>query len=250
MTACEVVVDCFPEALHHYRRGWTIVAVDVIRATTTAVTAAWRGLQVFPAESSAHARHLAAGLDDPLLVGELHGDPPAGFHETNSPAAMDRLRDLSRPVVLLSTNGTRLLLGGEGREATYAACLRNVSAQVQCLVEQHRRVALIGAGSRGEFREEDAYGCALLAEPLLDAGYRPGGLAREVVDRWSGLPPEAFADGHSARYLRRTGQVADLDFVLGHRDDVPAVFPLLGSELGCLPMTASRARGDVEVVGT
>src|SRR5438477_11347294 len=33
----KVVIDCFPESVETYRNGYAIVAVDVIRATTTAV---------------------------------------------------------------------------------------------------------------------------------------------------------------------------------------------------------------------
>jgi 2-phosphosulfolactate phosphatase len=244
----EVVVDCFPEVADRYLSDWTLVAVDVIRATTTAVTASWRGFRVFPAHDLEQARCLAERLADPLLVGELDGAVPPGFHETNSPAAMELRCDTARPVVLLSTSGTRLLRTGDEREATYAACLRNASAQAQWLVGRHRRIALVGAGARGEFRDEDQYGCARIALALLQAGYRPGGMTTEVVDRWAALPPSAFADGHSAEYLRRTGQAADLDFVLHHDDDVPAVFRLVRSELECVVSHASTSTGDLEVV--
>lgn len=230
----EVVVDFLPEAAQRYGRGWALVAVDVIRATTTAVTAAWRGFRVYPAADLADARALATMLEDPLLVGELGGTVPAGFHEVNSPAVMEELAEKDRPVVLLSTNGTRLLQPDPRRATTYAACLRNASAQADWLIGRHRRVALVGAGSRGQFREEDQYGCARLAVPLLEAGFVPGGMTLDVVQRWQGRPPTAFADGASADYLRRTGQLADLDFVLAHDDDIPAVVALSGRRLSCV----------------
>lgn len=245
----QVVTDFLPEAVDRYDGGWTVVAVDVIRATTTAITASWRGFRVFPAQSLQEARSLAEDLDDPILVGELGGTVPEGFHETNSPAAVAQLEDPSRPVVLLSTSGTRLLRHPERREATYAACLRNVSAQAQWLVERHPRVALVGAGSRGEFREEDQYGCARIALHLLEAGYRPDAATSELVRRWAGLPPAAFLASPSVAYLRRTGQTEDLDFVLEHDDDVAAVFPLEGRELHRVAAEVPDASGDVEVVG-
>ena len=34
------VIDSFPESALQYREGWAVVAVDVIRATTMAITAA------------------------------------------------------------------------------------------------------------------------------------------------------------------------------------------------------------------
>ena len=44
-----VVIDCFPESMETYRDGYAIVAVDVIRATTTAVTSVALGRKCFPA---------------------------------------------------------------------------------------------------------------------------------------------------------------------------------------------------------
>lgn len=237
----DVVIDFLPEAARRYGHGWTIVAIDVIRATTTAVTAAWCGHEVFPARSLDDARAVADGLERPLLVGELAGDTPPGFEETNSPVAVNRRGDVERPVVLLSTNGSTLLReAGERSGSAYAACLRNASAQAEWLVGRHRRIALVGAGSQGDFRIEDQYCCARIAAALLRAGYRPRGATCEVVDRWAGLPVQAIATGRSAAFLRRTGQVQDLDFVLTHVDDVPAVFPILATE---------RCRVSLEVTG-
>ena len=38
-----VVIDCFPSSVAKYRTGYTVVAIDVIRATTTAITAVLSG---------------------------------------------------------------------------------------------------------------------------------------------------------------------------------------------------------------
>ena len=159
----QVVIDCFPESLDRYGRGWAVVAVDVIRATTTAVTAVASGRACYPAPTLDDALELAAGLDRPLLVGELGGSMPFGFDLNNSPAALARRTDLQRPAVLLSTTGTRLLARTSPGQAVYAACLRNLTAQVARVAGPHERVAVIGAGARGEFREEDQLACAWIA---------------------------------------------------------------------------------------
>ena len=44
-----VIIDFLPESVRRYRSGWAIVAIDVIRATTTAITAAATGRRCFPA---------------------------------------------------------------------------------------------------------------------------------------------------------------------------------------------------------
>src|SRR2546423_10649354 len=104
-----VVIDCFPERAGDYWEGHAIVAVDVIRATTTAITAVDRGWRCFPVPSLEVAVPLAARLERPLLAGELGGSVPYGFDLNNSPAAIASLEDVSRPLILLSTSGTRLL---------------------------------------------------------------------------------------------------------------------------------------------
>lgn len=238
-----VVVDCFPESAQKYRDGHVIVAVDVIRATTTAVTATSLGWQCFPAPSLEAAVPLAAKLHNPLLVGELGGNMPYGFDMTNSPAEMALRTDFRRPVILLSTSGTQLIHESRGCETTYIACLRNYTAQTQYLIGRHQRVAVIGAGGRGEFREEDQLCCSWIAEGLIKAGYQPGSRkTEELVERWSGAPVDAFLISKSVEYLRRTEQLRDLDYILSHVDDIQAVFILKDKEIVMTPVPVGVAR--------
>jgi 2-phosphosulfolactate phosphatase len=232
-----VVIDCFPESAQRYRDGWAVVAVDVIRATTTAATAVALGRRCFPVPSLEAAVPLAAQLDNPLLVGELGGNMPYGFDLSNSPAGIAQLADVSRPMILLTTSGTDLIHQAKGADAVYAACLRNVFAQAAHLAQSHERVSLIGAGSRGQFREEDQLGCAWIAERLLTAGYKAANeWTSTLVSRWSGAPVHAIETSESAEYLRRSGQLPDLDFVLAHVDDLDAVFRLRDGELVQVPV--------------
>jgi len=231
----EVVIDCFPERLARYGAGWVVVAVDVIRATTTAVTAVAAGRACYPTPTLDAALELAAGLDRPLLAGELGGSMPYGFDLNNSPAALAGRTDLDRPLVLLSTSGTRLLGRTAPDQTVYAACLRNLTAQVARLAGRHERVAVIGAGARGQFRAEDQLACARIAGGLADAGYRPSRPTAELVERWRDAPVEVVAGGASADYLRRTGQVDDLEFILAHVDDLDATFELNGRGLAMVP---------------
>jgi hypothetical protein len=54
------------------------------------------------------------------------------------------------------------------------------------------------------------------------------------VERWSGAPADAFLGSNSVKYLTSTGQIDDLDYVLGHVDDVDAVFALDDGEITML----------------
>src|SRR4051794_2963697 len=105
-----VLIDCFPESAERYRDRYAIVVVDVIRATTVATTAVSMGRRVFPAKTTDDASVIAATLKDPLLIGELGGNKPYGFHMTNSPVQVAAMDNVSRPMVMVSTSGTQLLL--------------------------------------------------------------------------------------------------------------------------------------------
>src|SRR6266516_7853138 len=106
----KVTIGCFHEHLPPVARGSAVVAIDVIRATTTAITAVAAGHRLYPAGSMEAAVRLAADLDRPILAGELGGVRPFGFYMQNSPCEMHDMKDFSRPIIVLSRSGTRLMI--------------------------------------------------------------------------------------------------------------------------------------------
>ena len=231
-----VTIGCYNDSLGRFREGYAIVAIDVIRATTSAVTAVARGHRCFVAPTLEKALLRARSLEHPLLAGELGGLMPSGFDMNNSPADFDCGGDPSRPLVLLSSSGTRLMCEASQCQAAYVACFRNYAALADHLAGMHSAVAVLGAATRGEFREEDQMCCAWIAESLLAAGYHPGDAkTRQVVERWSGASPDACLSGNSAAYLRRSGQLKDLEFILTHLNDLDSVFRLVQEEVVVAP---------------
>ena len=227
-----VVIDYLPESVKAYEGDYAIVAVDVIRATTTAVTCVALGRKCYPVCSHKEAALLAAKLTDPLLVGEVGGFMPDGFDLNNSPVELVSRTDIHRPMIHLSTSGTRLICGAGESQAMYVACLRNYSAQITYLAAHHPMVAVIGAGTKSEFREEDQLCCAWIAEGLLKAGYEPeNARTAAIIEQWSGVPVDVIVPGASAEYLRRTDQVKDLDFILTHIDDLNEAYRFEGGEV-------------------
>ncbi len=219
-----VVIDYLPESVKAYGGDYAIVAVDVIRATTTAVTCVALGRKCYPVCSVKEAALLAAELTDPLLVGEVGGFMPDGFDLNNSPVELELRTDIHRPMIHLSTSGTKLICGAAEGQPMYVACLRNYSAQIAYLAA-HPKIAVIGAGTKGEFREEDQLCCAWIAEGLLKAGYEPENVrTAAIIEQWSGVPVDVIVPGASSEYLRRTNQVKDLEFILAHIDDLNEVY--------------------------
>ena len=227
-----VVIDFLPDSVSRYRNEYVIVVVDVIRATTTAITAAATGRRCFPAPNVEAALAIARGFENPLLAGESGGAMPGAFEMDNSPAQLVSRTDIHRPLVLVSSSGTKAIHEAVGCEATYLACFRSHSALIGHLVGRHARIALIGAGSKGEFREEDQICCAWIAAGLMARGYPAGNTqTAEVVNRWRDAPPHACLCSRSVDFLKRTGQLRDLDFILGHIDDLHQVFEVRDGEV-------------------
>ena len=234
-----VIIDHLAESVQHYRSGWAVVVVDVIRATTTAVTAAAAGRRCFTAPTVEVALAIAAGVNDSLLAGESKGIMPASFELDNSPAQLADRSDTHRPLVLVSSSGTRVIHEASGCEAVYLSCFRNYSGLASYLVGRHERVAVIGAGSKGEFREEDQICCAWIAGALMQYGYMPGSRqTSEVVHRWRDASANACLCSHSVDFLKRTGRVRDLDFILGHVDDLSQIFEVRNGEVKAGPARA------------
>ena len=237
-----VAIDCFRDTLGRFASGYAVVAVDVVRAMTTAVSAVALGRRCFAVSTVGAALQRAARLERPLLAGEVGGEIPAGFELGNSPAELARRADVDRPLVLVSSSGTPLLDRAGRCGPTYVGCFRNSRHLGRRLAGRHLRVAVLGAASRGEFREEDQMCCAQIAAALLDAGYAPQDRATtDLVERWRDAPADAWLGSRSAAYLRRTGQLDDLDFILGHVQDLADVYQFRHGEVVAVRETAGTA---------
>ena len=231
-----IIVDVFPQSAFRHLDRDAIVCIDVIRATTTLITSVAQGRVTHPAVSVSEAMTVARTLKDPLLAGEVNGIRPGGFEIQNSPAAVAARADVWRPLVLVSTSGTQLIANAKPCSAVYIASFQNITATADHLASRHRRVAIIGAGSLGEFRCEDQMAAAWLAGMLVDWGFRPEDeLTSALVKRWRNVGSDRAAEGDSAAYLRRTGQHADLEFVLNHVDDLELVCVFESGQIRSVP---------------
>jgi 2-phosphosulfolactate phosphatase len=239
MKTKSVSICCFTAGMQLYAVDAAFVAVDVIRATTTAITAVSLGRKCHLAPTLPAALETATRLPKALLAGELGGDMPVGFDLTNSPAQLAIRPDISRPLVLLSSTGTRLIYELRDRKSVYLACFRNYSATIAHLAQNHNAVVLIGAGTRGEFREEDQMCCAWIAAGLIESGFvAQDEMTSQLVERWRGAPQNAFLMSQSVEYLRRSSQLRDLDFILSHFDDIDLACKVSANTVSCLAEAA------------
>jgi Phosphosulfolactate phosphohydrolase and related enzymes len=230
----KVLIDYFPahgscESTH------AVVAIDVIRATTTAITAVSQGRRCFPVTSVEAAHELAAKLEAPLLIGELGGEKPPSFDMNNSPAALAARTDRHRPAILLSSSGTQLLASLRMHNSVYVACFRNFIAIADELKNSCVDTTLLGAGTHGEFREEDQMCCAWIADELVRSGYEPANRSTaDIVLKWRRTGPDACLAGKSAKFLTRTNQLQDLRFILASVNDLNLVCSYSDGEISAV----------------
>jgi 2-phosphosulfolactate phosphatase len=226
-----LTIDSSAYCVHKYVSGFAVVVIDVIRATTTAVSAVAAGRRCFAVTNVEEAFRLREQLDDCLMVGEVEGRAPPAFHMNNSPALLAERNDF-RPIILLSSSGTQLMTKSQLCDSTYLCCFRNYRATATYLAFRNDHVAVIGAGSRGEFREEDQLCCAWVGRELMKYGFEPANQeTMRLLERCRTGPLESCLVGKSAEYLKNSGQLSDLTFVREHVDDLDAVFEMHENEV-------------------
>ena len=228
------MIDCFIESKKSLK-GYATVAIDVIRSTTVAVTVLMTGRRCFYAPSVDSAILLAKQLNNPLLIGEVGGNMPYGFDMNNSPVDVESSAAravVSRPAIIVSSSGTQLFYELAKVDSAYVSCLRNYMATAEHIAKRYNHISIVGAPTRGEFREEDKLCCAWIGAQLVKMGYEPEDERTSVVlDTWKDAPVDLCAKGNSAEYLRKSGQLKDLYYILNHVNDVKAVFKIERDEI-------------------
>lgn len=208
------------------------VVVDVLRATTTIVTALANGAsEVHPCITAAEAKRYANSENDTpfLLGGERRGLRIPGFHLGNSPIEyLDSSKISGRVIYFSTTNGTptlRRAFRGSAK-SVYLAALVNLSAVSTAIVRAamnnaFKRIFLICAGRHGKASLEDLY-CAGLITQRLRSELIKYGISPEPSDtailaaeysRMNGAKPLAvLTASEHGRYLQDIGFAADLKF--------------------------------------
>lgn len=161
---------CFsPDLLPLYDlRGRVAVIVDILRASSTIVTALGEGVtHVFPVasleECTAYGQQYGC-----LTAAEREGLPAAGFDLGNSPFGfLDAARPVrGRALAISTTNGTAALRHSLAAEAVVVGAFLNLAAVADFAWRRQRDVLVVCAGWKGQFCLEDTVFGGALAERL------------------------------------------------------------------------------------
>jgi len=254
--------------------GGIVVVIDVLRASTTIVTALAHGATgVRPVLTVDEARSLAATSgpgSDLLLGGERGGLRIDGFDLGNSPLEYAPARVAGRRIVITTTNGTAALDACVAATEVLIGAIVNrsaVAAQARAVALRHgvADIHLVCAGTDGQVTEEDL----LTAGAILDAASRLVGADRDRLDApataaldtfrgvLSASTDEGHVEGHSAAAHAAAASAIAVAFAtsrggrnlieLGMQADLPAAAAI--DSLPVVPRLERNAGGDGSCAG-
>lgn len=154
--------------------GKTAIVIDVLRATSVITTALSNGAErVIPVSSVDEALNLSRKFEGQVLLGgEREAVKIPGFDLGNSPLEYKNELVAGKTVIITTSNGTRAIKASESAEHVLIGCFLNASAVVEkalrfALSSETSCVALVCAGTLGEFSLDDAACAGLIVDSLV-----------------------------------------------------------------------------------
>jgi len=186
-----------PALAHRDLRGTTCVVFDILRATSTFVTALHHGAkEIIPVSEIAEAVARHHRQPEILLAGERVGmkiraaqSGGIDFDFGNSPREFTAEKVRGKTIVSTTTNGTRALRACAAAKTVLAGAFLNLAATAKFLLEQKSpEILLVCAGTGDGVALEDVLAAGALVELLL-----PRLADRPVFWRTADIANQAFA---------------------------------------------------------
>lgn len=163
------VIFLVHDKLEDYFLNKNIVVIDVLRATSTIITALANGAKsIIPTPTVEEAVKIAKNLerDTYLLGGERNTKIIDGFDLGNSPLEYSRDKVNGKKIIFTSTNGTKVFEYLKHSKNVLIASTLNASAAVEKIKKLDSDWIFICAGRNGFFDSSDAIGAGLLISIL------------------------------------------------------------------------------------
>ncbi|AZI41726.1 2-phosphosulfolactate phosphatase [Deinococcus psychrotolerans] len=218
------------DLLPHGNYSDTVLVIDVLRATTTAVTYLERGAESLLLTSSpdvALSLKWQPGVHDDageavrneqyLLGGERGGLAIPGFDFGNSPQEASQQNFTGKTIIMNTTNGTAAAhIAAQSGSRVLLASLTNAHAAARrakaLAVEE---IAIVCAGTDGRVGLEDVYAAGVIAEYLLALGelsVDDGARIALTLRRSAGNPLEALSSSQHGQTLEKLGLGEDVRY--------------------------------------
>lgn len=218
-----VSVHLLPELVEPQQlAGKTAVVIDVLRATTTVVTALASGArEVLPCLEIADARAKAAASENPLLGGERGGLRIEGFQLGNSPAEYNERTVRDRTVIFTTTNGTRAMMRCKLARRVLIAAFVNLSAVCRELTGEDE-IEIVCAGTDGHVTREDTLLAGAIVYDLLcitSGELETNDQADIAADAWKSAVGQLTGNSPLSQALRASRGGRNL-IEIGHENDI------------------------------
>jgi len=213
-------------------RGDVIIVIDVLRCTSSIVTALVNGAaSIIPVESVGQARAMKAKQSNYVLAGERGGLPPRGFNLGNSPRDFSTERIRGKDIIITTTSGTQAIKNVSWAKTVLIGSFLNlasVAAQASKIASGDGKSLTIAlSGKKGTFSLED-FLCAgaiisrIQSSPRLSDAASASLLAFKAADE---NLEEAVLMGNHARELVDLG--LEEDVIICSQKDKYDVVPIL-----------------------
>jgi len=145
----------------------TAIVIDVLRATSTMLTALAHGCQaIYPVETVLQAKQLQLQHPGYLLGGERYCKKIPGFDVGNSPFEYMDERIAGKTLVITTTNGTRAIQKAGKACTIIAASLLNGKACAAEAYAAKKDIVIICSGTQDAYSCEDGLCAGQLVEEL------------------------------------------------------------------------------------
>ena len=201
-------------------KGRTVVVIDVLRASTTILTALEAGARTaIVCGSAEEAARVAGSLgrSETTLCGERGGARIEGCDLGNSPLEYTTDAVSGGNLVFSTTNGTPAMSTAAAADHLFLGCFRNLDAVANRVRESDGPVVIVCAGRAGRVSLDDSLCAGLIVRRLAeaDAGVdiSDGGIAARHLAEKCGYPDSSWlASTEGGGALVRSGYEMDLDF--------------------------------------
>ena len=206
-----------------------VIVVDVLRATTTIISALSNGAaEVIPQPSIESARQTHQRIGDTSVIGgERQGKIVDGFHHGNSPLEYTAEAIGGKSLILATTNGTVAMEACRSAKQVLIGAMVNVDAAAHAVFDE-QRVCVMCSGTDKIITSEDVCFAGLLMRRVVEKRKKNNlpkpfltDAANIALDHWNEVEREIIAGKPLADFFRaarggvnlvRIGHDADVEF--------------------------------------
>lgn len=153
-----------------YFKDKTTVVIDVLRASSTIITALNNGAkEIIPVAGIESAIKLSGGMfgGHTLLCGERNTKKIDGFALGNSPFEFTKEIVNNKTIVLYTSNGTKALVKSKFSENLFIGSFLNLNFLTNHLLSLNKNLEIVCAGSNNHFSIEDSLCAGFICDRIL-----------------------------------------------------------------------------------